>query len=224
MPKVVVHSEVSADGRVDWFRPHEDLYYGLLPTWDEDAALTGIETLFDPRTGVTRDEKPASEPAVDPGDKRPLLVVTDSRGRGYNWQFFREWPFIRDVLVLVSDKTPADYMSYLEERYVKYIVSGEDRVDLRGALTALNEQYGVKTVRTDSGGTLNGALFRAGLVDEVSLLISPHLVGGMSPKSFFRAPDLESPECVIDLELFHLEKLKHDVVWLRYRVGRRRLP
>lgn len=221
LPKVIVHSEVSVDGRIDWFEPHADLYYGLLPTWNEDAALTGIETLFHPRTGVTLDERPATEPKVDPCDSRPLLVVTDSRGRGYNWQFFREWPFIRDVLVLISRKTSKEYVRYLKERHVRHVVSGDDRVDLREALIALNEQYGVKTVRTDSGGTLNGALFRAGLVDEVSLLISPDLVGGMSPKSFFRAPDLESPEGVIDLELFHLEKLKHDVVWLRYRVGRR---
>lgn len=218
LPKVIVHCEVSADGRIDWFKPHEDVYYGLLSTWNEDAALTGIETLFHPRTGVTRDEKPARRPEVDPNDKRPLLVVTDSGGRGYNWQFFREWPFIRDIIVLVSNKTPKEYLRYLEERFVRYIVSGDDKVGLRDALIILNEQYGVNTVRTDSGGSLNGALLRAGLVDEVSLLISPDLVGGLSPRSFFRAPDLESPEGVIKLELFHTEKLKHDVVWLRYRV------
>lgn len=218
LPKVVVHSEVSADGRIDWFKVHEDLYYGLLPTWNEDAALTGIGTLFDPRTGVTREEKPAREPKVDPGDKRPLLVVTDSQGRGYNWQFFRDWPFIRDVVVLVSSSTPKEYLRYLEERYVRYIVAGDGKVDLRRALTVLNEEYGVKTVRTDSGGMLNGALLRVGLVDEISLLISPDLVGGTSPKSFFRAADLESVDGVLKLELFHVGRLEHDVVWLRYRV------
>lgn len=220
MPKVVVHSEVSADGRVDWFKAHEDLYYGLLPTWNEDAALTGIETLFDPRTGVTREERPAKPHKVAPDDRRPLLVVTDSKGRGYNWQFFRDWPFIRDVVVLVSSRTPESYLRYLEERYVDYIVKGEERVDLSEALMELNRRYGVRTVRTDSGGSLNGALLRAGLVDEISLLVAPSLVGGLSPRSFFRAPDLGSPEGVIGLELFHMEKLKHDVVWLRYKVVR----
>lgn len=219
IPKVIIHNEVSADGRIDWFEAHQDVYYGLLPTWNEDATLSGIETLFDPRTGVTKDEKmPSHPPAVDPEDKRPLLVVTDSRGRGYNWQFFRDWPFFRDIVVLASEKTSGDYLKYLDDRYVKYLVAGSDRVDLRLALLSLNENFGVKTVRTDSGGSLNGALLRAGLVEEVSLLISPSLVGGVSSKSFFRAPDLESAKGVIGLELFHVEKLNHDIVWLRYRV------
>lgn len=219
LPKVIVHNEVSVDGRIDWLCTHEDVYYGLLSAWNEDATLSGIETLFDPRTGVTREEKKvASAPNVDPDDGRPLLVVTDSRGRGYNWQFFREWPYFRDIVILVSEKTPEKYIRYLEDRYVKYIVSGDDRVDLRGALIALNEEYGVKVVRTDSGGSLNGALLRAGLVNEVSLLVNPSLVGGTTPKSFIRAPDLESSEGVIELELIGVERLKHDIVWLRYRV------
>ena len=32
-------------------------------------------------------------------------------------------------------------------------------------------------MRVDSGGALNGALLRAGLVDEISLLVHPVLVG-----------------------------------------------
>jgi len=36
-------------------------------------------------------------------------------------------------------------------------------------------------------GRLNGVLFRAGLVDEVSVLVNPCLVGGTSPRSIFRA-------------------------------------
>lgn len=59
---------------------------------------------------------------------------------------------------------------------------------------------------------MNGVLLRAGLVDEVSVLIHPSLVGGMSPRSFFRAPDLTSPEGVIQLRLLLFEKLKNDIL------------
>ncbi len=48
----------------------------------------------------------------------------------------------------------------------------------------------MKTVRVDSGGKLNGELLRLGLVDEISLLVHPYLVGGQSPASMFRAADL----------------------------------
>jgi 2,5-diamino-6-(ribosylamino)-4(3H)-pyrimidinone 5'-phosphate reductase len=75
-------------------------------------------------------------------------------------------------------------------------------------------------VRVDSGGTLNGILLRSDLVDEVSVLIHPGLVGGTTPRSIFRAPDLISSEGVIQLRLIHVEQLKGDVIWLRYEVVR----
>ncbi len=61
-------------------------------------------------------------------------------------------------------------------------------------------------------------LLRQGLVDEVSVVISPSLVGGTSPKTMFVAPDLESEEGVIPLALFNIEKIRDRYVWLRYKV------
>ena len=104
-------------------------------------------------------------------------------------------------------------------------------MDLRAALEALNSRFGVKVVRVDAGCTLNGQLLRQGLVAEVSLLIYPSLVGGEKQSSIFRAPDLPAiaattatadpvtgPQSVISLELLHMERLKGDVIWLRYEV------
>jgi 2,5-diamino-6-(ribosylamino)-4(3H)-pyrimidinone 5'-phosphate reductase len=101
-------------------------------------------------------------------------------------------------------------------------------VDLRVALEELNSRFGVKVVRVDAGGTLNGQLLRQGLVNEVSLLIYPSLVGGEKQSNIFRAPDLPAiaatanpqtgPEGVISLKLLHMGRLKGDVIWLRYEV------
>jgi 2,5-diamino-6-(ribosylamino)-4(3H)-pyrimidinone 5'-phosphate reductase len=68
----------------------------------------------------------------------------------------------------------------------------------------------------DSGGTLNGALLRAGLVDEISVLLNPCLVGSKGSNSLFKALDLTESEGTIQLVLTHMEKLKDEVVWLRY--------
>ena len=109
-------------------------------------------------------------------------------------------------------------------------------MDLRAALQELHSRYGVKVVRVDAGGTLNGQLLRQGLVSEVSLLLYPSLVGGERQSSIFRAPDLQDiaataatastaatdlltgPEDVISLKLMQMERLKGDVIWLRYEV------
>jgi riboflavin biosynthesis pyrimidine reductase len=58
------------------------------------------------------------------------------------------------------------------------------------------------------------------LVDEVAMLIHPHLVGSITPRSCFRAPDLTSEEGVIQLKLAELERLENDLVWVLYEVIR----
>jgi len=123
-------------------------------------------------------------------------------------------------VVLCSSSTPDEYLRYLEGQRVDYLVAGEERVDLKAALEELNARYGVESVRLDSGGTLNGVLLRQGLVDEISLLVDPSLVGGTTPRSLFFAPDLASPDGVIGLRLMHVEELDGGVVWLRYEVVR----
>jgi 2,5-diamino-6-(ribosylamino)-4(3H)-pyrimidinone 5'-phosphate reductase len=50
-------------------------------------------------------------------------------------------------------------------------------VDLRRALKLLESEFGAATVRVESGGELVGALLRATLVDEVSLVVHPIIVG-----------------------------------------------
>ncbi|MFZ5898026.1 MAG: RibD family protein [Bacillota bacterium] len=220
LPRVIVYNAVSLDGRIDWFAADLGQFYGLVPTWGEDATLAGSETIVKAGEGAPEEEGSFDAPETVPGDTRPLLVIVDSRGRVRKWQTWRKAGYWRDVAALVSEATPKEYLDYLDKRHVDYIVSGKDRVDLRSALEALASRYGVKTVRVESGGTLNGVLLRAGLVDEVSLLIHPSLVGGMTLRSFFRAADLTSSDGVIPLRLIDMKRLDGDLVWLKYECVR----
>ncbi len=223
LPRVILHNEVSVDGRIDWFTPDIGQFYELASHWKEDATLAGSDTLLKayPEEQVSEENEEAFEPPKkNPDDPRPLLVVPDSRGRLRNLHLLRREPYWRDVVALCSHSTSRTYLDYLQKRYIDYIIAGDDHVDLRVALEELNARCGVKVVRVDSGGTLNGVLLRAGLVDEVSVLINPSLVGGTTPRSIFRAPDLTSSEGVIQLKLTHVERVKGDIVWLRYEVVR----
>lgn len=218
LPRVIVHNGVSADGRIDWFTGDVDLYYSLVDRWPHQVALTGADTMLAAVGDEPETEEDLTPPAVAPDDPRPLCAVVDSRGRFRQWHVPRRMPYWRAMVALCSRSTPHNYLDYLRARQIDAIITGEERVDLRAALEEMNRRYGATVVRTDSGGTLNGALFRAGLVDEVSILISPALVGGTSPRSFYRAPDLTTAEGVIPLRLVHLERLRGDAVWLCYEV------
>ncbi len=221
LPRVILHNAVSLDGRVDWITPDVGLFYRLAAVWQEDCTLAGSDTILRAQQSVPAEDDQTFQPAENAaGDTRPLLAIVDSRGRVRTWHYWRKQPQWRDAVALCTARTPAAYLDYLRERRIETIVAGDYHVDLRAALEELNARFGVKTVRADSGGALNGALLRAGLVDEVSLLVHPALVGGTSPRSFFRADDLVTPEGVIHLHLTHFEPLPEGIVWLRYEVSR----
>ena len=219
LPRVILHSAVSADGRIDWFAADIGLFYQIISRWHEDATLGGSDTLLNAPGEIPPEAADdLNPPARDPNDTRPLLVVPDSRGRIRTWHYWRKQPYWRDIVVLCAQATPQEYLNYLAQRRITYIIAGDERVDYRQALEPLNVSYGIGVVRVDSGGTLNGILLRAGLVDEISVLLHPALVGGVSPKSFFRAPDLSSPEGIIPLKLVHFEQMDNQIVWLVYEV------
>ncbi len=219
LPRVILYNAVSLDGRIDWFTPDIGQFYGLTSVWKEDATLAGSDTIIAAAGDAPdEDEEEEAEPLQNaPDDPRPLLVVPDSRGRVHNWQSLRKQPYWRGLVVLCSHATPRSYLESLQRKRIDTIIAGDDHVDLRLALAELVEHYGVQVVRADSGGTLNG-LLRAGLVNEISLLVHPSLVGGTSPRSFFRAADLTSAQGVIPLRLIHMETLQGDLLWLRYEL------
>ncbi|MFZ2455458.1 MAG: RibD family protein [Candidatus Altiarchaeia archaeon] len=219
LPQVIIYNAVSLDSRVNGFPADIAKYYELAAHWKEDATLVGSETMLKSGNEIPPEsEDDLKPPEKKAGDKRALLAVVDSRGRLRGWHYWRKLPYWRDMVALCSRKTPKEYLAYLEKRHIDYVIAGDEHVDLKAALEELNKRYNVKTVRVDSGGTLNGVLLRAGLVNEVSLLVHPSLVGGTKQQTFFGA-DGQSPEAdAIKLKLTHMEKLKGDMIWLRYAV------
>jgi 2,5-diamino-6-(ribosylamino)-4(3H)-pyrimidinone 5'-phosphate reductase len=241
-PRVILHNAVSADGRVDWFPADIGLFYELAATWHEGATLAGSGTILAAGWG-TEEPSPGADtsapapsanvaalpvvPGADasgaggaPPDHRPILAVVDSRGQVKGWRTLLAAGYWRTGVALCSATTPPDHLAWLADQGVERLVTGADRVDLAAALGELAARFGVKTVRVDSGGKLNGELLRLGLVDEISLLVHPYLVGGKTPASMFRAADLVHEVGVLQLELLQSRKVKAGIVWLRYAVKR----
>jgi 2,5-diamino-6-(ribosylamino)-4(3H)-pyrimidinone 5'-phosphate reductase len=211
LPHVTIFNEVSIDGRVTLFPGDIMRYYRTSVRWQVDAILMGSETAFHPDEQEDEAEavaapKPPQGPPP-PGwnvplyQPRPLLVIPDSRGRIHNWRSFQRQPWWRHMIALCSQTTPVSYLEYLRKRHVEYIVAGEERVDLRSALAALYARYNVRSILTDCGGALNGALLRAGLVDEISVLLNPSVVSGSGKPTLVDWPEQATAETVVPLTL-----------------------
>jgi 2,5-diamino-6-(ribosylamino)-4(3H)-pyrimidinone 5'-phosphate reductase len=89
---------------------------------------------------------------------------------------------------------------------------------MRAALEVLNEKFGVKVLRVDSGGTLNSVLLHAGLVSEVSVLVHPFIAGGKADPSLSDPLKAGIADLQVPLRLQSTEVVGHGIVWARYLV------
>ncbi len=219
LPYVILHMGISLDGRIDWGGGSDNPFYELVEQFGADTDISGSHTILqatfpdDPQRifGAVYEEW-VSKP------NRPRHAIVDSKGRIKSWELIKKQPFWDGFVSLCSQATPKSHLQYLDDAGVAYIIAGQQNVDLRAALEQLNLQFGTQRVRVDSGGILNGVLLRQGLVGEVSVIISPALVGGMTPKTMYVAPDLETEAGVVKLTLTHVETIRNCYVWLRYQV------
>lgn len=225
LPKVILHIATSLDGRITNFPADLETYYTLAAQWNPDAILFGSETVLtavrdNPSLDVPPEHEEMFRPPEGGKDPRPLLVIADSRGRIRCWDAIRKWPYMRDLLAFCSGSTPEEYLSYLEERKIGAIVAGTDRIDMRGALGMLNREYGVETVRIDSGGTLNSVLLQAGVVSEVSVLIHPFLAGGRAEPTMFDPEKAGFSDLQVPLTHTGTEVMGNGLIWARYTVDK----
>jgi len=124
------------------------------------------------------------------------------------------------VLHLVSYGVPPEYLAHLQREEIPYLIAPEKRVDLKCTMEKLKDKLGVACVVSTAGGKLNGALLRAGLVDEINIELFPAVIGGFETPSLFDSPELKPGECPTRLKLISAHVQAEGRVWLRYAVVR----
>ncbi len=146
------------------------------------------------------------------------FAVVDGRGRlRSGMKEFLGWEGWH-TLHLVSNAAPSVYLAFLRDREIPYLVAGPSHVSLAGVMRKLATLLGVERVVCTAGSRLNGALLRAGLVDELSLVLLPALIGGTDTPYLFRSPDLGVTEWPARLGLLSVDSEPSGLVRLRYRI------
>ena len=119
------------------------------------------------------------------------------------------------VVAILSERVSEEYLAFLRGRDVSYILSGERDIDFSRALERIGERFGVRTLMLEGGGSINGSLLAARLIDEVSVLVAPAVDGRSGTPAVF---DISGDKASYQLALQHVERRSDDLLWLRYRV------
>ncbi len=227
-PRVICHMMASVDGRIvtdGWplskagSRQYEEVH----ATYSPDGWLCGRVTMEQhfaqsvrSDAEVAREHRgPPREDFVAPGEHRSFAFAADSKGR-LAWS-------TNDidgdhVVAILADRVSDEYLAFLRQRGISYLLAGAAEIDLAVALEKIGARFGVRTLMLEGGGTINGAMLRAGLIDEVSLLVAPVADGRVGTPALF---DVEGDDVTPHrLALLAVERRADDLLWLRYRVER----
>ncbi|MCD0449553.1 dihydrofolate reductase family protein [Actinocorallia sp. API 0066] len=110
------------------------------------------------------------------------------------------------VLIVATARSPR--LAEARER-AEVIVAGEESVDFTAAVAALHGR-GLTRLLCEGGPTVLGGIAAAGLLDELCLTLSPHLVGGAAPR-IVRGPALDGGMALAAV------RQDGDHLFLRYR-------
>ncbi|HUH85739.1 MAG TPA: RibD family protein [Stellaceae bacterium] len=226
-PHVICHMVSSLDGRIlpSRWRPTGAHDAGLFERLHEqlqgDAWLIGRVTGREFAKGEAypdrTDRTYPREPWLARRDADAYGIVLDAHGK-IAWG--RSDIGGDPIVVVLTEQVSDAHLAGLRADGVSYIFAGERDLDLRRALDILNRELGIERLLIEGGGVTNGAFLRAGLIDEISLAISPVIDGAKGAPSVFdsRDEDAGARAALGSMTLAHTEVLDGGAVWLRYQL------
>lgn len=122
------------------------------------------------------------------------------------------------ILVTTNQSHPATKMGKIENLEVLHY---SYKIDFENLFIRLKKDFNAKRVTIQSGGTLNSILLREGLIDRISLVIVPVLIGGKNTPTLVDGESLHSIKelnKIKPLKLLRWKRLKDSYLHLYYEV------
>ncbi len=151
------------------------------------AILTGSGTIVDDDPSLNaRREEAGIDAAL--GIKQPLRVIVDARLRTPVTAKTLRLP--GEVLVLTTRSVayPAAVALQKAGARVETVAGDAEHCDLRAVLVRLS-QHEINDLWVEAGAGFNGAMLKAGLIDELVVYVAPRLLGD-SARGMFSVPPL----------------------------------
>lgn len=213
-PFVIMNAGMSLDGKIAAYTGDskmsspEDLRRVHRLRASVDGIMVGLRTLLrdDPKLTVRSGR-----------ESKPLRIIVDSEARtplnSHVVRTARESP----TVVAVTSRAPRKRIDPLQRRGVKVLVCGNGRLVLLESLLRRLREMGLRKILLEGGGILNWSMLSKGLVDEVSVAITPRILGGENAISLVEGKGVARTEDAIKLSLLSVAKFGPDLV-VRYKV------
>lgn len=222
-PYIVCYMMTSVDGRIDCGMTAQlagvEEYYPLLDELNLQSAVSGKTTarleLAEEREFIPSDASPFGRKTVSKktDSKNGYDIITDTKGT-LLWKHDSEYD--KPHILITSEQVSHEYLNYLDEKNISYIVTGENRIDLASACETLKMTFGIERLGIVGGAAINTAFLDAGLLDEVIVLIGAGIDGRSSFPPVFNREDNGSGKPT-PLKLVEAKTYDSGAVFIRYK-------
>lgn len=123
--------------------------------------------------------------------------------------------------LLLATTNPKHPALSLHEDKLQTILCDEP-MDLNELFAKLGKEFGIRKMTVQSGGTMTAELLRSGLIDELSVVVAPILVGGRDTSTLVDGTSLLSIEDLTKIKTLTLlgtDALSNSYLHLKYRVN-----
>lgn len=221
-PHIICHMLGSVDGKIKqniWgLKDHHKYFEEPAAKIKADAWLVGRVTMQEfsskktlpaakGRVSVPKEDFVADQPA------KGFAVVIDPSGK-CTWD--TNMVSTEHVIEVLTEKVSSRYLAHLREKNVSYIFGGKTELDLHLVVRKLYNLFGVKRLRIDGGGHVNGSFLKAGLIDEFSLVLAPIADGTTGAPTVFEAGEGYGKRKATRFQLKSVKKIFDDFLWIRY--------
>jgi 2,5-diamino-6-(ribosylamino)-4(3H)-pyrimidinone 5'-phosphate reductase len=227
-PRVICHMMPSVDGRLRtqrWDIPEtgHNEYERTADTYHADAWLCGRKTMEEFASGRARAR--TGQHAV----KRDDFVIPRKKGERYaialDARGKLRWKSNTiegdPLIVVVADDIAEGHLEVLRAKQISYILAPERRgvLQLAPVLDKLAAKFGVRKLMLEGGGETNGLFLKQGLVDELSLLLTPVVDGAPGEPALFDVEEGGKPtKAMAKLRLKNVRRAASGMLWVKYGV------
>lgn len=192
--KVIVHMYVSVDGKFKGQEGSPALgeYYAKSLFDLSNANANGSTTLIEAAAPQKPDLSSYTGEGIEYEDWIPdikadtWVVAIDRKGKvGWESPYWTYGPIKMRVVEVVTKQAPKAYLEFLRAKQIPYIVAGEDEFDLEEILVKVKKYFKIDPLVVSGGAITNGLFLNAGLVDEISLVVTPNVSGDNNIRSAF---------------------------------------
>lgn len=228
-PYVICHILSSLDGKIngpfmaaETTRALSGAYGRIRTEMNADAWLYGTTTakeFLNFREPFLEEDAHVPEGDFVAGDEtKPYFVALDTKGE-LGWEsgrFSNKGRAEAHVIEILTEAVSPSYRAYLRKCGVSYILAGKTELDCEMAMEKLYQLFHIEKLLICGGGVADWTFLQAGMVDELSLVLSPVTDGSCGTASVFtQIPTLRVGKPV-EFELKTVERIGSGGLYLNY--------